>query len=52
MLSCFYPSLYLFSHAASLPVATIVTDGLSGLGINGRGILSLFPDIFPIDTLL
>ena len=25
-----------------------MTDGLRGLGIDGRGILSLFPDIFPI----
>lgn len=31
---------------------TVVTDGLRGLGIDGRGILSLFHDILPIATLL
>lgn len=33
-------------------MAAVVTDGLKGLGINGRGILSLFSDIFPIATRL
>ena len=33
-------------------MSTVVTDGLRGLGIDGRGILSLFLDIFPIDALL
>lgn len=32
-------------------MTTVVTDGLRGLGIDRRGILSLFPDIFPIATL-
>lgn len=41
-----------FSYLVSPPMATVMTDGLRGLGIDGRGILSLFPDIFPIATLL
>lgn len=52
MLSCFIHLFIYFSYLASPPVATVVTDGLRGLGIDGRGILSLFPDIFPIATLL
>lgn len=37
---------------ASSCMAAAVTDGLKGLRINGRGILSLFSDIFPIATRL
>lgn len=44
-------SLFIFfPHSLSF-VTTVVTDGLRGLGIDRRGILSLFPDIFPIATL-
>lgn len=52
MLPRFIHLFIYFSYLASPPVATVVTDGLRGLGIDGRGILSLFPDIFPIATLL
>lgn len=52
MLSCIIHLFIYFSHSTSLPMATVVTDGLRGLGIDGRGILSLFPDIFPIAALL
>lgn len=52
MLSRFIYLFIYFSYLACPPGATIVTDGLRGLGIDGRGILSLFPDIFPIATLL
>lgn len=52
MLSHFTHFFIIFSYLASLSMAAVVTDGLKGLGINERGILSLFSDIFPIATLL
>lgn len=44
-------SLFIFFPYSLSFVTTVVTDGLGGLGIDRRGILSLFPDIFPIATL-
>lgn len=52
MLPCFIHLFIYFSYLASLPKATVVTDEMRSLGIDGRGILSLIPDIFPIATLL
>lgn len=43
--------IYFFLFSLST-VATVVTDGLRGLGIDGEGILSLFPDIFPLSGYL